>query len=116
MKLGGNRPPGDNPLLFFDKWHGILYMPSCPRPVAQTRLDIPMPLITQSWNTGGGGVSQNVQFHEWDPNRQHIQRRVQDFWIGGGGRDWREPKDKKTPVGSIFIRNFHSRFYHTDIY
>ena len=25
MKLGGNRPPGDN---LFDKWHGIFYMPS----------------------------------------------------------------------------------------
>ena len=23
MKVGGNRPPGDNPLLFLMKWHGI---------------------------------------------------------------------------------------------
>ena len=33
----------------FDKWHGIFYI--CL--VAQTRLDIPRPLITQSWTTGG---------------------------------------------------------------
>ena len=24
-------------------------------PVTQTRLDVPRPLITQSWSTGGGG-------------------------------------------------------------
>ena len=28
MKLGGNRPPGDNSPSLFDKWHGIFYMPS----------------------------------------------------------------------------------------
>ena len=28
MKLGGNRPPGDNPLLFSISGHGIFYMAS----------------------------------------------------------------------------------------
>ena len=47
----------------FDKWHGTFYMPSrtdtaghtkaFDYPVTQTRLDIPRPLITQSWTTGG---------------------------------------------------------------
>ena len=47
----------------FDKWHGIFYLPShtdtaghtkvFDYPVTQTRLDIPRPLITQSWGTGG---------------------------------------------------------------
>ena len=41
-KLGGNRPPGDNPLLFL-----ISGMGSFICPVAQARLDIPRPLITQ---------------------------------------------------------------------
>ena len=48
MKLGGNRPPGDNPLLLSISGTGSF---TCP--VTQTRLDIPKPLITQSWGTGG---------------------------------------------------------------
>ena len=48
MKLGGNRPPGDNPLLFSISGTGSFICP-----VAQTPLDIPRPLITQSWGTGG---------------------------------------------------------------
>ena len=48
MKLGGNRPPGDNPLLFAISGTGSFISP-----VAQTRLDIPRPLLTQSRSTGG---------------------------------------------------------------
>ena len=48
MKLGGNRQPGDNPLLFSISGTGSFICP-----VAQTRLDIPRPLITQSRSTGG---------------------------------------------------------------
>ena len=47
MKLGGNRPPGDNPLLFSISGTGSFICP-----ITQTRLDIPRPLITQSWGTG----------------------------------------------------------------
>ena len=43
MKLGGNRPAGDNPLLFSISGTG-----SCICPVTQTRLEIPRPLITQA--------------------------------------------------------------------
>ena len=45
---GGNRPPGDNPLLFSISGTGSFICP-----VAQARLDIPRPLITQSRSTGG---------------------------------------------------------------
>ena len=48
MKLGGNRPPGDNPLLFSISGTGSFICP-----VAQTWLDIPRPLITQSPDTAG---------------------------------------------------------------
>ena len=48
MKLGGNRPPGDNPLLFAISGTGSFICP-----VALARLDIPRPLITQSRSTGG---------------------------------------------------------------
>ena len=44
-------PPGHDALLF-----SISGTRSCVCPVAQTRLDIPKPLITQSWTTGGGRV------------------------------------------------------------
>ena len=50
MKLGGHRPPGDNPLFFSTSGTGYFICP-----VAQTRLDILRPLITQSRSTGGGG-------------------------------------------------------------
>ena len=43
MKLEGNRPTRQSPSLF-DKWHGILYLPSRP----DTAVYIPRPLITQS--------------------------------------------------------------------
>ena len=48
MKRGGNRPPGDNPLLFSISGTGSYICP-----VAQARLDIPRSLITQSRSTGG---------------------------------------------------------------
>ena len=48
MKPGGNRPPGDNPLLFSISGTGSFICP-----VAQAQLDIPRPLITQSQSTGG---------------------------------------------------------------
>ena len=51
MKLGGNRPPEDNPLLFLISGTGSFICP-----VAQTRLDIPRPLITQWW-VGGAKCS-----------------------------------------------------------
>ena len=54
----------------FDEWHGIFYMPSrtdtaghinaFDYPVTQTRLDIPRPLITQSWATRVGGRGQTA--------------------------------------------------------
>ena len=46
MKLGGNLPPGHDALLFSRSGTG-----SCICPHA--RLDIPRPLFTQSWTTGG---------------------------------------------------------------
>ena len=48
MKPGGNRPLGDNPLLFSISCTGSFICP-----VVQARLDIPRPLITQSRSTGG---------------------------------------------------------------
>ena len=65
MKLGGNRPPGDNPLFFL-----ISGMGSFICLVAETWLDIPKPLITQSRSTGG--KAEMLQLREWDSNRQHI--------------------------------------------
>ena len=62
-KLGGNRPPGDNPLLFSISGTGS-FICRCSRtdtaghtkafdyPVTQTRLDIPRPLTTQSHRHG----------------------------------------------------------------
>ena len=47
IKLGGNRPPGDNPLLFLISGTGSFIWP-----VAQTLLDITRPLITQSHRHG----------------------------------------------------------------
>ena len=48
MKLGGNRPPGYDALLFSISGTGSFICP-----VTQTWLDIPRPLFTQSWITGG---------------------------------------------------------------
>ena len=48
MKLGGNLPPGHDALLFSVSGTGSVICP-----VAQTRLDMPRPLFTQSWTTGG---------------------------------------------------------------
>ena len=63
--IGGNRPPGDNPLLCFDKWHGIFYMPSRIDEAGHTKaLDYP---VAEHW-----GESRNVQARGWDSNRQHI--------------------------------------------
>ena len=47
MKLGGNWPHGDNPLLFSISGTGSFICP-----VTQTRLDIPRPLLTQSHRHG----------------------------------------------------------------
>ena len=64
MKLVGNRPPGDNPLLFFDKWHGIFYMPRRIDTAVHTKaFDYP---VAEHW---GGG--RNVHERN-DLNRQHI--------------------------------------------
>ena len=64
MKLGGNRPPGDNPLLF-DKWHRIFYMPSRIDEAGHTKaFGYP---VAEHWVE-----SRNVQFRRWDSNWQHI--------------------------------------------
>ena len=63
MKLGGNRPPGDNPLLFSTSGTGSFICP-----VAYTRLDIPKPLMTQSRSTGGKVKERNGPW--WDSNPQ----------------------------------------------
>ena len=55
MKPGGNRPAGDNPLLFSISGTGSFICP-----VAQARLDIPGPLITQPRSTGG-----KAKMSEW---------------------------------------------------
>ena len=49
-KLGGNLPRGHDTLLYSISGTGSFICP-----VAQTRLDIPRPVFTQSWSTGGGG-------------------------------------------------------------
>ena len=64
MKLGGNRPPGDNSLALIDKWHGIFYMPSH----AGHTNSFVYP-VAEHW-----GESRNVQFRRWDSNRQHNSR------------------------------------------
>ena len=48
MKLEANLPLGHDALLFSISGTGSFICP-----VAQTRLDIPRPLFTQSWTTGG---------------------------------------------------------------
>ena len=50
MKQGGNLPPGHDALLFSINGTG-----SFENPVAQTRLDKPRLLFTQSWTMWGGG-------------------------------------------------------------
>ena len=79
MKPGGNRPPGDNPLLFSISGTG-----SCICPVAQARLDTPGPLIVTDHIHGAlGGGSRNVQF-VWDTKHFGIKRRKKR-----GGMKWK---------------------------
>ena len=48
-----------------DKWHGIFYRPSRTDTAGHTKaFDYP---VVEHW-----GKSRNVQFREWDSNRQHI--------------------------------------------
>ena len=64
MKLGGNRPPGDNPLLFPISGTGS-FIPSRIDEAGHTKaFDYP---VAEHW-----GETWNVQFHRWDSNRQHI--------------------------------------------
>ena len=56
--IDGNPPPGHDALLFSISGTGCL--------VAQTRLDIPRPLFTQSWTTGR---KVKVLRHKADSNR-----------------------------------------------
>ena len=64
MKPGGNRPPGDNPLFLSISGTGSFICP-----VAESRLDIPRPLITESPSPGG---KPRCSVPRWDSNRQHI--------------------------------------------
>ena len=58
MKLGGNRPPGDNPLFFSISGTGS-YMPSRTDTAGHTEaFDYP---VTEHW-----GESWNAQFRRWD--------------------------------------------------
>ena len=62
MTLGGNRAPGDNPLLF--SWHWIFHMPSRIDKAGHTKaFDYP---VAEHW-----AENRNVQPRE-DSNRQHI--------------------------------------------
>ena len=61
MKLGGNRPPGDNPILFPISGTGSFI---CTDTARHTKaFDYP---VAEHWGR------RSVQFREWDSDRQHI--------------------------------------------
>ena len=103
MKLGGNRPPGDNPLLFSISGTGSFICP-----VAQTRLDIPKPLNYPLMGHWGKAEVFNsttrYQLSQPAPPAGHtkyIHYMVRSYQSKTGRRRWEDDKNVEPAHSSI---------------
>ena len=98
VKLGGYLPPGHNALLFFNKWHGILHIPSRTDTAGHTKAFIY--LVIDHWGESQSALAYGRPPTCWSTVEHAIHQTAMTPITGGGVVcDNRRATCKPTPGG-----------------